>query len=75
MFLGLVASTHQEPGCVSYELLQSNDDPTQLTCVEEWQAESDLAAHSETPHIKAALECWDEFMAEPLDSRQYSKVG
>lgn len=72
---GLVAPTHEEPGCISYELLQSNDDPTQLTFVEEWQAEADLAAHFETPHIQAVLERWDEVMAEPLDLRKYSKVG
>ena len=72
---GLVAPTHKEPGCISYELLQSNDDPTQLTFVEEWQAEADLAAHFETPHLQAVLEHWDELMAEPLDLRKYSKVG
>jgi quinol monooxygenase YgiN len=72
---GLVAPTHEEPGCISYELLQSNDDPTQLTFVEEWQAEADLAAHFETPHLQAALEHLDELMAEPLDLRKYSKVG
>ena len=75
LFQGLIGPTNQEPGCISYELLQSNDDPTQLTFVEEWQAESDLAAHFETPHIQAALEHWDELMAEPLDLRKYSKVG
>lgn len=71
----LTGPTNKEPGCISYELLQSNDDPSQLTFIEEWQAESDLAAHFETPHIQAALERWDELMAEPLDLRKYSKVG
>lgn len=72
---GLIGPTNQEPGCISYELLQSNDDSTELTFVEEWQAESGLAAHFETPHIQAVLERWDEVMAEPLDLRKYSKVG
>lgn len=28
---GLVKPTHKEPGCVTYELLQSNTDPTDIT--------------------------------------------
>jgi len=71
----LVAPTHQEPGCISYELLVSTEDPTQLTFVEEWQEEADLGAHFETPHVLAALEHWDDLMAEPMDLRKCKKVG
>ena len=72
---GLVAPTREEPGCISYELLHSNDDPTQFTFVEEWRSEADLEAHFGTPHIQAVLERWDDVMSGQLDLRKYSKVG
>lgn len=72
---GLVAPTHEEPGCIAYEMLQSLEDPTQFTFVEEWESESALQAHFATPHIQAALEHWDDLMDGPLDLRKYSKVG
>ncbi len=72
---GLVAPTNEEPGCISYEMLQSTDDPTQFTFVEEWQSEADLDAHFGTDHIQVVLGQWDDLMAGSLDLRKYSKVG
>jgi len=72
---GLIAPTHQEPGCISYEMLQSIEDPAQFTFVEEWQDEASLDAHFATDHIKAALEHWDDLMDGGLDLRKYSKAG
>lgn len=72
---GLVAPTHEEPGCISYEMLHSIEDPTQFTFVEEWHSEADLEAHLGTPHIEALLKSWDDLMDGQLDLRKYSKVG
>jgi quinol monooxygenase YgiN len=47
----LVAETRKEPGCVSYELLQRQDDPRELMLVEEWQSQEHLDAHTRTPHF------------------------
>ena len=33
----LVEPTRKEPGCISYTLLQNNEDPTDFALVEEWQ--------------------------------------
>ena len=33
----LIEPTRKESGCISYELLQNRDDPTDFTFVEEWE--------------------------------------
>jgi quinol monooxygenase YgiN len=52
----LVEPTRAEAGCISYELYHSAADPTTFVTIEQWQAQSDLDAHMQTPHIAAALE-------------------
>lgn len=71
---GLVEPTRAEPKCISYELLERLDDPTEFTFVEEWQDEAALDSHFETPHIVAALERMPELLAAELDLRKYLLV-
>jgi len=52
----LVTPTLAEAGCISYELYRSASDPTTFVTIEQWQSQSDLDAHMQTPHIAAALE-------------------
>ena len=72
---GLIAPTNQEPGCISYEMLENLDDPTQFTFVEEYQDGSALEAHFGTAHIGGLLTQFESLFAEELDLRKYSKVG
>ncbi len=72
---GLVGPTRSEPGCLSYELLQNREDPTEFVFVEEWRDEAALAAHFETDHIRAALRVFPELAAALLDLRKYTLVG
>lgn len=46
-------ATRKEPGCISYDLFQSVDDPEALVFVERWETREALAAHFETPHLAA----------------------
>lgn len=71
---GLIIPTRQEAGCVSYELLESLEDPAKLTFVEEWTSEEALQAHFETEHIRNALERLPELLAAELDLRTYQLV-
>jgi len=71
---GLVAPTHQEIGCISYELLQSTEDPARFTFVEEWASEDAFQAHFETEHIRGALVRLPELLAAELDLRTYRLV-
>jgi quinol monooxygenase YgiN len=51
----LVLSTRKESGCISYELLHNDENPTEFVTVEAWvdQAAADL--HMTTPHIAEAF--------------------
>jgi len=68
---GLVPPTRAEAGCLSYELLQNHDDPTDFTFVEEWASDAALDAHLLTPHVGAALGQVVGLLATAPDIRRY----
>ena len=70
----LVEPTRKEVGCLSYELLQHNEDPTDLTLVEEWQNESTLESHIATKHFKDAMTKLPKLVAAEPDIRKYHLV-
>jgi quinol monooxygenase YgiN len=71
---GLVAPTRGESGCITYELLQNRQDPTDFTFVEEWESDAAFDGHFTTDHIKEALPQFEELAAEPPDIRTYIVV-
>jgi quinol monooxygenase YgiN len=75
LLIGLLAPTRQESGCIAYELLQNQEDRTDLVFVEEWRDGAALDAHFETDHIRSALDKLPELLAEELDVRRYMLVG
>jgi quinol monooxygenase YgiN len=70
----LVEPTRKEAGCLRYELLQHNEDPTDLTLVEEWQNENALESHMATKHFKDALTKLPSLVAAEPDIRKYHLV-
>jgi quinol monooxygenase YgiN len=72
---GLIEPTRAEEGCITYELLQSTEDPTRFTFVEEWTGDEALDAHFSTPHIQHVLSRADEIFAAPLELRKYRLLG
>jgi len=75
ILLDLIGPTRAEEGCVTYELLQNNADPTDLTFIEEWSGDEALDAHLATPHIQNALERFGELLAASPDIRRYTLIG
>jgi quinol monooxygenase YgiN len=71
----LIEPTRKEAGCISYELLQNKQDPTDLTFVEEWESDAALDAHLATEHIREALSKVPDLVAAEPDIRRYSLVG
>lgn len=71
LLASLVAPTRKEAGCIAYELLQSEADPTDFTFVEEWTSGSALDAHMQTDHISKALSMIPDLTAAPPDIRRY----
>jgi quinol monooxygenase YgiN len=72
---GLTGPTRAEPGCVSYELMQNRQDPTDFTFVEEWAGDEAFDAHFRTEHMQRALPRVGELLTEPPDIRTYTVVG
>jgi quinol monooxygenase YgiN len=71
----LVEPTRKEFGCVSYELLQNREDPTDFTFVEEWESEGALESHAASDHIKAIGPKLRPFVADAPDIRTYFVVN
>jgi quinol monooxygenase YgiN len=71
---GLVDPTRREPGCITYDLLQNHEDPTDFTFVEEWTGADALAAHFETAHMVETLPKLQAVAAAPPDIRRYALV-
>jgi quinol monooxygenase YgiN len=67
----LLEPTRKEPGCLSYTLLQNNEDPTDFTFVEEWQSNAALESHFTTKHFKDALITLPNLLAAEPEIRRY----
>ncbi len=74
VLLGLIEPTRAEDGCITYELLQNDADPTDLTFVEEWTNDAALDAHLASPHLLAARERLADLLAAPSDIRRYRLI-
>ena len=71
----LVEPTCKEPGCLSYKLLQNNEDPTDFTLIEEWQSNAALESHFATKHFKDAVAKLPNLVAAEPDIRRYHVVS
>ncbi len=74
LLCGLIEPTRKESGCISYELLQNRDDPTDFTFVEEWETDAAFENHAASDHIKAIGPKLQPVVADPPDIRTYLAV-
>lgn len=70
----LVEPTRKEFGCVTYELLQNREDPTDFTFVEEWESDEALESHATSDHLKAIGPKLQPVVADGPDVRTYLVV-
>jgi len=75
VLLSLLEPTRRETGCLVYELLQNEDDPTDFTFVEEWTTDQALDAHLASPHVEKAFALAGDLLAAPPDVRRYRLAG
>lgn len=71
----LVEPTRNEEGCISYELFQSNDDPTEFVTIEEWRDQASIEAHMGSDHIAAALAATADILSANPKITSFSKVA
>jgi quinol monooxygenase YgiN len=72
LLLGLVEPTRAESGCISYEVCQSEADPCDFVCVEEWMSGSAIDRHMATPHVQKAFARTPSLLAKAPDINRYS---
>lgn len=74
MLTGLIAPTRQEPGCISYVLHRSPDDPCSFLFVEKWRSQADLNEHLQKPYLQALINQADALLSAPLDVALWHEV-
>src|SRR5438445_10361341 len=73
--IGMVAPTRKEAGCVNYDLHASPDDPAKFLFHEDWRCKADLAAHLQSPHVKALLPRVDELCVAFPEITTWERIG
>ncbi len=74
ILVGMLEPSRAEEGCLIYELLQGNDDPTDFTFVEEWTDDAALARHAAAPHIAGVQAELRGLVAVPTTVSKYSLI-
>lgn len=75
VLLSIIEPTRQEDGCIVYELLQNQEDPTDFTFVEKWESQELLNAHLTSVHIAEALSQLKGLVAAEPDIRLYQLLA
>ena len=67
--------TRQEPGCLRFDVLKSEADPTRFALHEVYRTPDGLKAHQETEHYKKWRDNVPELLAEPRVGTRYLNVS
>jgi quinol monooxygenase YgiN len=73
--LALIGPTRAEEGCIVYELMQNDAEPSDFTFVEEWASDAALDAHLQSEHIRTLQSKADDIFAAPPDIRRYTLLA
>ena len=74
ILVGMLEPSRAEEGCLVYELLQCQDDPTDFTFVEEWTDAAALERHAASAHIAGVQPELQAVVAVPTVVRKYSLI-
>jgi len=75
VLVGLIAPSRQDPGCVNYDLHQSNEHKSCFLFLENWESKELLDKHLATPHLKAFIAKIDDLLAEPPQITLWERIG
>jgi len=70
----LAELTRKESGCISYNLLQNNEDPTDFALAEEWESKQALESHIAAKHFRDAQAKLAGIVTAKADIRLYHLV-
>jgi (4S)-4-hydroxy-5-phosphonooxypentane-2,3-dione isomerase len=69
-----VRSVRDEPGCLRYDVVRSNDDPDHYLFYEVYRDEEAFAAHRATDHFARWREAAEVCLSEPLEATHAAMV-
>lgn len=70
----LMKPTHQEPGCIRYELNQRADDERGITFIEKWKDKAAFDEHCATPYISDFFNNVRPQLVERFEVKLYEEV-
>ncbi len=66
VLLSLVKPTHQESGCIYYQLFQDQTNKNEFTFMEHWKSNHDLDLHKQTSHFVEGFSQLEPLIAKPI---------
>ena len=70
----LARSTRTEPGCISYELFQDEENTLDFVTIEHWRDRQAAEAHLSTPHVAEAFAKAGDFLAQPPAINRFTQI-
>ncbi len=70
----LMKPTHQESGCLRYELNQRSDDNRWITFIEKWKDRDTFDKHCATPYIKEFFDNVRPSLVEEFEVKLYEEI-
>lgn len=71
----LVGPSRNEPGCLSYELFQDDEQPADFITVERWTDDRAAEAHLATPHVAAAIAQASKLLGQPPLIHRFTQLA
>lgn len=69
----LMAGTQAEPGCISMELVESDDDPGTWTMLEKFRSRADWEDHMRTDHVVRGNAALTDLLRQPTELRFFTE--
>jgi autoinducer 2-degrading protein len=66
--------SRQEPGCLRFDVLRSEDDPTHFFLYEVYRSPEAFGAHQQTAHYLRWRDAVKDWMAQPRQGSRYLNV-
>jgi quinol monooxygenase YgiN len=70
----LIKATHDEPGCIRYELNQREDDPRWITFIEKWKNKKVFDEHCAMPYISHYFNDVRPKLVESFEVKLYKEI-
>lgn len=70
----LMKPTHNEPGCVRYELNQREDDPRWITFIEKWKDQQAFDKHCSSAHVTHYFNDVRPGLVETFEVKLYREI-